>query len=174
MSDNTTPTAPGAQPEPKRSKGKLAIALALCGALAGGGYVLGGRGASAAPEGEATAGTVVEEEPVALDFTEIVDLPAMNINLADGHYLRVAVSLGLHSDGEEASGGGHGAAEDEGPSIPTAPAKDIVVSTLSGRTMASLATAEGRDEAKSALTAEILEHYGETVASVFLTEFVMQ
>ena len=43
-----------------------------------------------------------------------------------------------------------------------------------GRTMASLATIEGREEAKSALTAQIVEHYGATVTSVFLTEFVMQ
>ena len=60
------------------------------------------------------------------------------------------------------------------PSIPIAPAADLIVANFSGRTMASLATPEGREEAKATLTAQIVEHYGETVATVFLTEFVMQ
>ena len=140
--------------------------------------MLVGRGGAAdadvATDGS-TADTVEVEAPAALEFTEIVDLPAININLADGHYLRVAVSLGLHAvEEEEAAEGGHAAEVAEGPSIPIAPAADLVVANFSGRTMASLTTTEGREEAKAALTAQIIEHYGATVVTVFLTEFVMQ
>ena len=134
----------------------------------------GGADADVATDGS-TADTVAVEEPAALEYTEIVDLPAININLADGHYLRVAVSLGLHAvEAEAAAEEGHATAEAEDPSIPIAPAADLVVANFSGRTMASLATPEGREEAKATLTAQIVEHYGATVATVFLTEFVMQ
>jgi flagellar FliL protein len=173
----TEPDAPDAAEAPKKSKKKLFIALALVVVLGGAAYMLVGPGKAAdadvATDGS-TADTVAVEEPAALEFSEIVDLPPTNINLADGHYLRVAVSLGLHAVEEEAAEGGHAAVESDEPSIPIAPAADLVVAIFSGRTMASLATPEGREEAKSALTTQIVEHYGATVASVFLTEFVMQ
>ena len=179
MSDDTKATTQPIAPEaPKKSKKKLFIAVGLVVVLAGVAYMLVGRGgaadADAATDGS-TADTVAVEEPAALEYSEIVDLPAININLADGHYLRVAVSLGLHAAEEEAAAAeGHAATEAEGPSIPIAPAADLVVANFSGRTMASLATPEGREEAKATLTAQIIEHYGATVATVFLTEFVMQ
>jgi flagellar protein FliL len=180
MSTTTaTTTEPVAPEAPKKSKKKLFIAVGLCAVLLGVAYMLFGRsaaaGADVATDGTATGDTVEVETPAALAFTEIVDLPAININLADGHYLRVAVSLGLHAVEEEAAAEGHGAAEtSDEPSIPVAPAADIVLATFSGRTMASLATIEGREDAKTTLTAQIIEHYGATVTSVFLTEFVMQ
>jgi flagellar basal body-associated protein FliL len=175
MSENPTTTEPDAPEAPKKSKKKLFIAIGLVVVLAGAAYMLFGRGAAADAD-VATDDTVEVEAPAALEYTEIVDLPAININLADNHYLRVAVSLGLHAVEEEAAAeGGHGAAEvTEGPSIPIAPAEDLVVALFSGRTMDSLATVEGRDEAKALLTTQIIEHYGATVAAVFLTEFVMQ
>jgi flagellar protein FliL len=180
MSDDTKATTEPIAPEaPKKSKKKLFIAGGLVVVLAGVAYMLVGRGgaadADAATDGS-TADTIAVEEPAALEYSEIVDLPAININLADGHYLRVAVSLGLHAVEEEgAADGGHAAEEvSDEPSIPIAPAADLVVANFSGRTMASLATPEGREEAKATLTAQITEHYGATVQAVFLTEFVMQ
>jgi len=177
MSENPTATEPDAEeeaPAKKKSKKKLFIAIGLVVVLALVAYMLLGRGGAEADV--ATGDTVHVEAPAALEFTEIVDLPAININLADGHYLRVAVSLGLHALEEEAAAeGGHAPAEvSDEPSIPIAPAEDLVVALFSGRTMESLTTVEGRDEAKALLTTQIIEHYGETVAAVFLTEFVMQ
>ena len=177
MSNDTKATAPNASQEaPKKSKMTLVFAVGLALALGGVAYLFLGRsGAADADAATAdTADTVAVEAPAALEFSEIVDLPAININLADGHYLRVAVSLGLHALEEEPAAEGHGAEATDEPSIPIAPAADLVVAIFSGRTMAGLATPEGREEAKALLTAQIVEHYGETVASVFLTEFVMQ
>lgn len=188
MSDNAAPNAgtdaaPAAEP-PKRSKVKTLLTVGLCAALAGGGYVLGGRTASAGDVVETVGATIEGDDgPVEVEFDpawceellvepalgEVIDLPPMNVNLADGHYLRVSVSLGLSDEAEY--GGGEGG---EGTTFVVAPAQDIVVSTLSGRSLAELASPEGRDEAKHELTELIIAHYGEDVISVFLTEFVMQ
>ena len=55
-----------------------------------------------------------------------------------------------------------------------APAKDIIVSTLSGLDMEELATTAGRDAVKDELTEKILEAYEGEVYEVYLSEFVMQ
>lgn len=107
----------------------------------------------------------------------------MNVNLADGHYLRVAVSLGLvdHlAEGEQAaaeSDGSHGAAteETEQSSFPTAPAADLVLSTFAGREVDQLSDPGGREAARHDLLERIHEYYGEEqVLTVYFTEFVMQ
>ena len=155
---------------------KLA-SVALCVGLAGGGYMLGGRSASASPSDETapTTTTIPSEDGCATPADEgahgvVVDLPSMSINLADGHYLRIAISLGLcHGVGESAEG-----AAEEGPAIVTAPAQDIVVEALSGASMEGLATEAGRTEAKESLTEHIREAYPAVVAEVFFVEFVMQ
>jgi flagellar FliL protein len=168
----------GENTAPKKSKGKLLITVALCLGLAGAGYVLGGRKASAetadpaaaaaGAEGEhgATETTVAMEcEPVEPpELGMVIDLPSMSVNLAEGHYLRVALSVALAADVEL----------EKPEEFKSAPAKDIVVSTLSGRTMAELSSAGGREEAKTELTELIVEAYHGEVDSVFITEFVMQ
>ena len=166
--------------EPKRGKGRLLMMVGLCVAMVGGGYVLGGRGGGAAAGG-ATETTVAGEhatdgeaaiesdgeactpttEPHELGH--VVDLEPMNVNLADGHYLRVAVSLELAHDVELHEG-----------EFPTAPAADVVVSTLSGRTVLELSSPEGRESVKTELNEAVVELYHGQVHAVFLTEFVMQ
>ena len=54
------------------------------------------------------------------------------------------------------------------------PAKDLIVSGLSGQDMAELSTAEGRTKAKDALTQQISAAYRGVVYEVFFVEFVMQ
>jgi flagellar FliL protein len=169
--------------EAKGGKGRLVLMAGLCVAMMGGGYVLGGRGGAAegaateagdgtesmaeGEHGESVEGTAGEActpttEPPELGH--VVDLEPMNVNLAEGHYLRVAVSLEL----------GHEVELEEPSEFPSAPAKDIVVSTLSGRTVAELATPEGRDMVKTELEEAIVDRYHGDVHAVFLTEFVMQ
>ena len=152
----------------KKSKKKLIVLVLLCASLAGAGYKLGGGGASA--EGVATTTTIVQLEGCkeGTDATDVepnvVDLPKMNLNLADGHYLSVAVSLNLCPD----------VLVTPAEPMQTAPAKDIIVSTLSGSSMAVLQTPEGRDEARKLLLERLSEEYEDIVYGLFFVEFVMQ
>lgn len=157
MPDKTSPTAD--PPSASSSRFRLVLVGVLCLGLAGAGYFVGMRGS-----GGAAAGTLVPEpEPtVAL----VVDLPPINVNLADGHYLRIAVSLGLSEEAAPAEGG-----VDE---FPTAPASDVVLTTFTGRSMADLQEAAGRDDARRALSDGIRAYYGDVLVDVFFTEFVMQ
>jgi flagellar protein FliL len=153
----------------KRGKRKLVVG-AICVALAGGAYVIGSKSAAAPPTGADVTTTTIElfggckEEPKPGVPKTIIDLPEMSINLADGHYLRVAASLGLCADVVLA----------KPEAFLSAPAKDLVVATLSGLQMGALATTEGRDLAKQALTDAISAEYRGEVYQVYLVQFVMQ
>jgi flagellar basal body-associated protein FliL len=154
--------------EGKKSKKKLIILVLLCVGLAGAGYKLGGGGAASA--GAVTTTTIVQLEGCkeGIDATvakpNVVDLPKMNLNLADGHYLSVAVSLNLCPD----------VVVTEAEPLQTAPAKDIIVSTLSGSSMAVLSTPEGREEARTLLVERLADEYHEVIYGLFFVEFVMQ
>jgi flagellar FliL protein len=155
----------------KGGKGRLIVIGVLCAAIAGGGYFIGGMRSASAEEGTPEVTEVEEPEP---EIVEIVELEPVNINLADGHYLRIAVALGLGEAalGEEGGGGGHGAGDEF--HYETAPASDLVLTTFLGRTVDDLATPEGREQARHDLYDGLVDFYGEEVLTVFLTEFVMQ
>lgn len=155
----------------KSGKGKIIVIVVVI-ALAAGAYVMG-KG-SAAPASGADAGPTTtttipliggchtEPEPGAPAM--VINLAETSINLADGHYLRVAISLGLCADVVLATP----------EEFMSAPAQDIVVSTLSGSTMPDLATAAGREAAKQTLKEQISAAYPGEVYEVFFVEFVMQ
>lgn len=153
----------------KGGKGKI-IVIVACVGLGAGGYVLGGGGAAdPVVSADATTTTLLQKPGCTTTSTEegpvkVVDLPSMSINLADGHYLRISVSLGLCDD----------VVVLEGEPLPTAPAKDIVVETLSGQSMEELGTNAGRMAVKEKLNEEIVAAYPGVVYEVFLIEFVMQ
>ena len=170
---NKTADADDDTAEKKSGKGKIKIiVLVLCIALAGAAYVLGTRSAapaSGADTGPTTTTTIpliggCHTKPDVGAPAHVINLSETSINLVDGHYLRVAVSLGLCADVVLAA-----PADFMG-----APAQDIVVSTLSGSTMVDLATSGGRDTAKKALTEQISAAYPGVVYEVFFVEFVMQ
>lgn len=164
-SDGNTTTA-------KRSRKVKLIAGVVCVALAGGAYVLGSRSAAPAASGTDVPGTTTTlalidgcaKAPEPGIPKTVIDLPEMSINLADGHYLRVAVSLGLCAEVVLATP----------EEFLTAPAKDIVVSTLSGLKMDDLATQAGRDQAKKTLAEQISAAYPGEVYELFFVQFVMQ
>jgi flagellar basal body-associated protein FliL len=154
--------------ETKKKKNPLVIG-GLCVALAGVGYMLGGRKAGAQDSSAPT--TTIEQLEGCIEGTDAhhvehraVDLPAMSINLSDGHYLKVTVSLALCPD----------VVLLEGEEFVTAPAKDIIVSTLSGNSMTVLQEEEGREQAKRLLTELIREAYPDVVFEIYFIEFVMQ
>jgi flagellar FliL protein len=170
----------GGEPEEKKKgKGKLIIIAVVVAALAAGAYVVGTKSAapadSAATDASTTTttiplfdGCVEEPEPGAPEH--VVDLPQMSINLTDGHYLRVSVSLGICADVVFPIDAESGKAEE----LRTAPALDIIVSTLSGMSMEVLSTSDGRAQAKDALKEQISAMYPAVVYEVFFLEFVMQ
>jgi flagellar basal body-associated protein FliL len=148
----------------------IVIGVAFAG-LAAGAYIIGSKSAAPAKSDTGTTTTTtialidgcIDKPEEGVPDT-LIDLPEMSINLADGHYLRAAVSLGLCADVVLA----------EGEEFPSAPAKDLVVSGLSGRDMAELSTSAGRNDAKEALTEQISAAYPGVVYEVYFVEFVMQ
>jgi flagellar basal body-associated protein FliL len=145
------------------------VLVVLCVGLAGAGYMLGGRGGGGAAAVAPT--TTVEQLEGCKEGTDAnvkehktIDLPAMNINLSDGHYLRVTVALALCPDVVVA----------DPTKFVSAPAKDILVETLSGKSMMSLNEGEGRDKVKELLVERISDEYPEQVHDIYFLEFVMQ
>jgi flagellar basal body-associated protein FliL len=140
--------------------------------------MLGGRGAAAVPE-SVTPTTIVQLEGCApgTDATtaqhNTLDLESMSVNLTDGHYLRVTVSLGLCPGVVGVAGAAAEGAAAEEP-LNTAPARDIIVSTLSGNSMATLQEPEGRENIKELLTQRLANAYPEEIHEIYFLEFVMQ
>lgn len=154
---------------------RLTVMVAMTAVIALAGFVLGGRmsGGTAATETTPEA----EDEHVELSIDEIVQLEPLNVNLANGHYLRLAVAIGVshHGQEHEKADDGHGkSSKSDEPSIETAPASDLVLTTFAGRELATLATPEGREAARNDLYEGLVDFYGEGIVAVLFTEFVMQ
>ncbi|MGG5259670.1 flagellar basal body-associated FliL family protein [Phycicoccus avicenniae] len=147
------PTAAAAEPA-KKKKPMLVIIVAVL-ALAGGGgwYFLKG----SSGEGEAAPEPVVESGPV-------VDLDPLTLNLADGRYLKMGLSLEVT---EEAA-----AASEEG--VSGAKARDAAITILGQRTYEQMLAPKTRTAAINALTKEIEKRYDGDVIDVYVTELVMQ
>jgi flagellar FliL protein len=168
MSDkkSSNEVAPTAEAAPAKSGGLLrtvVIVFLLIG-IAGIGYVLGGRGAAPAAPAAAAPADAAEPDKEEEEMGPVVEMDPININLAEGHYLRIAVALGLSADVKL----------EDPEAFDTAAASDVVLSTFSGMAMADLTSAEGREHAREMLLESLAEHYGEDVAHVYFTEFVMQ
>ncbi len=149
---------------------KMIISAVLSVALLGAGYFIGGMssGGDSTPVAEAADGEQsAEDNDEKKELGHLVDLEPINVNLQDGHFLRIAITLDTHTE----ESGGHGKEE---AVFPTAPAADLLLATFSGRDMAELSTETGREEARAELLESLEEAYGEEVTGVFLTEFVMQ
>jgi flagellar protein FliL len=133
----------------KKSKLKRVLVLVLVLALVGGGawwFLLRGDGKPEAPA-KPEKGAVMAVDPI-------------NINLADGHYLKLAFALQLSKDVKE----------DPDPSQALA----IAIDQLSGQSMSRLAKPEERRKAVETLTAAIEKAYGEDVIDLYPTTMVMQ
>jgi flagellar FliL protein len=147
--DKTTEDAPA-----KGGKKKLImiIVIALV-ALVGGG---GGGYMIFAPK-------KVEAEPAPVPGVVSV-LDAITINLADGHYLKLKMTLQATAEAVEAPDGSK--------------ALDIAIELFSNRDQAELLTAEGRDKAKKELVEKVVKAYTvekkKEVMDVYFTTFVIQ
>lgn len=142
--------------KPKKSKKMLMIIVIAIVVLGGGGagafFMLTGDSASAADE-KPVKGVVV-----AMDS-------ALTINLAEGHYLKLAFTLQATEDAGEAE-------------IDNAEAIDIAIDKYTGMKIAELETEKGRQTAKAELLAEIEKVYNldekHIIMDIYFTQFVTQ
>jgi flagellar FliL protein len=139
------PSTEAAAETPKKSKKKLIIIAVLILVIAGAGYwfFLKPKGPTPPPE----PGEVVALEPIQL-------------NLAEGHYLRLSIALQATTTV---------AHEVEGSK-----ALDLAISTFSGQKVGDLANPETLAHLKEELLKEIDHAYHGDVMDLYYTEFVTQ
>ncbi|MBS2939995.1 flagellar basal body-associated FliL family protein [Nocardioides sp. J2M5] len=146
MSTATLDKSAEAPADEKAKGGKkkliVIVVVLLVGAAAGYWFFLKPSSAPKEPE----AGTVVTLEPI-------------QVNLADGHYLRIGIALQLTADAKEADG---------------SKALDATIALFSGVDQAELIKDKQREELKSELEKELEHDYEGEVMGVYFTEFVTQ
>ena len=91
---------------------------------------------------------------------EVVALEPIQVNLADGRYLRVAIALQATLDVEEEVDGSR--------------ALDATIDVFSGLPLNEVAEAKSRDVLKAELKERILELYEGELMDIYFTEFVTQ
>jgi flagellar FliL protein len=143
-----------AEETPKKSKKKLIIIVLAAVLLIGGGlggYLMFFKSSKAAAKPAPVAGVVAP-------------LDATTINLADGHYLKLKMSLQATNKVAEAPDGSK--------------ALDIAINLYSNQSSTSLLTKEGRDKSKEQLKAQVVKAYTvkdeEEIMDVYFTTFVIQ
>lgn len=130
----------------------LGVAALLLAGGGGGWFVLFGPGASA---------EAAEPEPEPeVELGEVLTVPPISINLADGHYLKLGLGLQTTAEVEEELDGSR--------------ALDAAITLYSGRPMAEVADPATRDALKEELAHTIEEAYHEEVVEVFFTDYVTQ
>lgn len=93
---------------------------------------------------------------------EVVAMDATTLNLAGGHYLKIAVAIQLVK----------GKATSE--AFSTSHAAELVIDEFSNRSVASLSTNKARKALTEDLLTKIKQAYPEEVFDVFVTQFVTQ
>jgi flagellar FliL protein len=137
----------------KGGKKKLILIIAIAVVLLGG----GAGGYLMFKPGKATA------EPAPTPGVVAV-LDAITINLADGHYLKLKMTLQATTEAAEAPDGSK--------------ALDIAIELFSNQSQDVLLSADGRDKAKKDLIAKVIKAYTvdkkKEVMDIYFTTFVIQ
>lgn len=136
-------------PDRPRKRGRLLLVVAVVVALglAAAAYLVLGVGRAEAGPAKPEAGAVLRLEPI-------------NVNLAEGHYLKLGLALQLTADVSETPDGSK--------------ALDLAIDTFSNQAMAELGSNEARTAVKADLLERISKAYDGDVMDVYFTEFVMQ
>lgn len=149
------------------SNTKPAIIIAV--AILLGFKMFGGGGAApapaAAPAHEEEMDCAAEDIKNPVEGGPVLALDAMNVNLAEGHYLRVTAGV------EFAEGTDIKVYDEEGMG---AKAADAIISTVGGRSMEEFSTQEDVEALREALTEKIRPVYKCKATKVLFIEFVMQ
>lgn len=90
---------------------------------------------------------------------EVVQLEAIQVNLASGHYLRLGLALQLTETAHEVDG---------------SKALDAAIGVFSGRAVGDVNKPEMREELRTELNKELEHRYHGDVMEVYFTEFVTQ
>jgi flagellar FliL protein len=143
-----------AEETPKKSKKKLIIIVLAVVVLLGGGlggYMMFFKSSKKAAKPAPIAGIVAPLDPT-------------TINLADGHYLKLQMSLQATDKVAEAPDGSK--------------ALDIAINLYSNQNSTELLTKDGRDKSKEQLKEQIVKAYTvkseEEIMDVYFTTFVIQ
>ncbi len=91
---------------------------------------------------------------------EVLQLEPIQVNLADGHYLRVGIALQ--------------ASKDAGAELEGSKALDATIELFSGETTEDLAKKGYRKHLKQELVEQLDERYAGEVSGVYFTDFVTQ
>lgn len=136
--------------EPPKSKKKLIIIVVVLAIVAGAAYffVLAPKasGSEAEAKPEQVPGTVVTLEPI-------------QINLADGHYLKLGLALQQIEGGHEVDG---------------SQALDAAITTFSNRDLSEVIGVEGREKLRKELMHHLEELYHHEVMAVYFVDYVTQ
>lgn len=94
----------------------------------------------------------------------VVPLDHVQINLAEGHYLRLGLSLQLTT----------AVSSEHGGELDGSKALDAAIEVFSGRTVAEVAKEGQREKLKKDLVKRLEERYEGEVMDVYFTEFVTE
>lgn len=97
---------------------------------------------------------------------EVLALESIQVNLAEGHYLRIGIALQLTAT---AGGGGHG-----GGSVDGSKALDATIAVFSGLPVSEVTRPGQRDVLRAQLMEKLDHAYHGDVMEVYFTEFVTQ
>lgn len=145
--DAQSPAKDTKKKKEKKSRKKLIILIVAVLLVAGGAYkfVLAPKGKPAPPTGG-----------------DVVAMDATTLNLANGHYLKMALAVQLIKG--KASAG----------NFDTSHAAELVINEFSNRSVASLSTNAERQRLTDDLEAQIKKAYPDEVYTIFITQFVTQ
>jgi len=91
---------------------------------------------------------------------QIMSLDSTQINLADGHYLKIGIALQLTTDA--------------GAEVDGSKALDDTIDLFSGRDLGFVSTSKNRRQLKTELVKRLDKDYDGAVMGVYFTEFVTQ
>jgi flagellar FliL protein len=157
-------TVEGGGEAPKKSKKKLIIIGVVLLVLLGAGAFVG-KGMLAGP-------SVATPDPKTV-AGDVVTLAPITMNLADGRYLKLTLSL-QRSKFASPPADSVDAAAGAVPSLDGSKALDASIAVLGQRTYAQLLAPGGRAKAEALLSAKVRKLYPDDVLGVYFTEFLMQ
>ncbi len=153
----------------KAGKGKSNLLPALVvavGLVVGAKMMGGGGGAATSAESGASKPTTTTTAPEG----ERVKLEPITLNVKDGRFLKVGITLQLRH-GAKVEGGHEGKVD---TAVVWAEALDLTIEVLGGKGYEDLVTPAGREHAKELLLERLDEAYHGDIETLYFTEFVMQ